>query len=229
MAYIEAGNVADRYDWSVGDRGTNFVAVNGPVFMTLIPSYLCPADTPGYVPVTGAYKWAHFNYAACFSPDGSWVAPGNYPPDPFVNHPALNPSVKSKKLALFNFNLTRSPKEVEDGTSNTFAYAEIIHGVDGVKDFRGTWSVDHGTAYTHRLGPNSTLPDVGLCPPEPDPIPPCYPAPTFATAYWAARSYHVGGVNGARIDGSVTFVSNDINSEVWIALGSINGGETRTE
>ena len=38
-------------------------------------------------------------------------------------------------------------------------------------------------------------------------------------------SRHYGGVNLALVDGSVRFVANQINLQVWWALGSINGGE----
>ncbi len=59
----------------------------------------------------------------------------------------------------------------------------------------------------------------------------------------AATSYHSGGVNAVRVDGSVSFISETINCGdntqkpvssgpspygVWGALGSINGGETVT-
>jgi prepilin-type processing-associated H-X9-DG protein len=41
----------------------------------------------------------------------------------------------------------------------------------------------------------------------------------------AARSYHSGGVNAARADGSVASISDDIDVEVYNALGSRNGEE----
>lgn len=42
----------------------------------------------------------------------------------------------------------------------------------------------------------------------------------------AARSYHVGGVNVAYGDGATTFVSQNIDIDIWRAVGSRNGGET---
>ncbi len=47
--------------------------------------------------------------------------------------------------------------------------------------------------------------------------------PTYAAV--TSRSWHPGGVNAARMDGSVGFVSEDIDLEIWRALGSIDGGE----
>ena len=39
----------------------------------------------------------------------------------------------------------------------------------------------------------------------------------------SARSYHLDGVNTARADGSIHFVVDQIDQDVWQALGSING------
>jgi hypothetical protein len=85
-------------------------------------------------------------------------------------------------------------------------------------------------AYTHRLGPNSTKSDndAWACAATKRPEAPCVKSIAFSTAYWAARSLHVGGVNGCRIDGSVQFISEDVDGDAWIALGSINGEETTT-
>lgn len=45
---------------------------------------------------------------------------------------------------------------------------------------------------------------------------------------FTASSVHPGGVNLARADGAVTFVNENIDSYVWQAYGSRNGGETAT-
>lgn len=50
--------------------------------------------------------------------------------------------------------------------------------------------------------------------------------PTYAAV--TSRSYHPQGVNAARMDGSVGFISNSISAEVWQALGTASGGEVAT-
>ncbi|MEM9185302.1 MAG: DUF1559 domain-containing protein [Planctomycetota bacterium] len=47
--------------------------------------------------------------------------------------------------------------------------------------------------------------------------------PSYAAI--TARSYHPGGVNASRLDGSVHFVSNDINRGGWRALSTHEGEE----
>ena len=44
--------------------------------------------------------------------------------------------------------------------------------------------------------------------------------------WFTARSKHPGGVNASRADGSVDFVSNDIDQFVWNAATSAAGEET---
>lgn len=52
-------------------------------------------------------------------------------------------------------------------------------------------------------------------------------ASTFAAV--TSRSYHPGGVNTGRADGSVKFFNQDISIEVWTALATRNGGEVVNE
>lgn len=47
--------------------------------------------------------------------------------------------------------------------------------------------------------------------------------PTYAAV--TSRSYHAGGVNGCRVDGSVHFVADQVDIQNWRALATRNGGE----
>lgn len=57
---------------------------------------------------------------------------------------------------------------------------------------------------------------------------PCHPQ-TDSRSSAAARSQHVGGVNAAHIDGSATFVSDDIDWFLYARMISINDGQGETE
>ena len=50
--------------------------------------------------------------------------------------------------------------------------------------------------------------------------------PTFAAV--TARSFHEGGINIGRLDGSVNFLTENIDLLTWRALGTANGGEVIT-
>ncbi len=68
------------------------------------------------------------------------------------------------------------------------------------------------SAYSAFLPPNSTLPSTNW----------------MNYGFYAARSYHSGGVNVLMADGSARFVSDTINYETWRAAATIDGGESTT-
>jgi prepilin-type processing-associated H-X9-DG protein len=72
-------------------------------------------------------------------------------------------------------------------------------------------SLPEVSVYSHLLTPNSTHFDCGTF--------------SFTQAYMGARSYHTGGVNVAFVDGSVHFITDGINLQTWLALGTRAGGE----
>lgn len=139
-------------------------------------------------------------------------------------------------------------RDITDGLSNTVALGEQLLG-DGTdtapanNDYRRrvlvlsgntptssancagatVWSgrrgekwIWHGsTLYNHYYGPNSKSPD-------------CH---NESTGYFltSARSAHTGGVQVALCDGSVRFVSDNINLATWRALATRSGGEVLGE
>ena len=67
------------------------------------------------------------------------------------------------------------------------------------------------TYYNHTLPPNAPFRD-------------CVSSNLYQ-AHLAARSYHSGGVNCALADGSIRFVSNNVDDNVWRAVGTKANGE----
>jgi prepilin-type processing-associated H-X9-DG protein len=53
-------------------------------------------------------------------------------------------------------------------------------------------------------------------------------APQFNTSHIAASSYHLGGANVLFADSSTRFVGDNVDFDVWQAVGSRAGGETVT-
>jgi prepilin-type N-terminal cleavage/methylation domain-containing protein/prepilin-type processing-associated H-X9-DG protein len=242
LPFIEQGNIKFDYSWGIygsgtsNDQGTQWGAINGVSVTQVVPLLLCPSDNnglslspPGYFGTPGNLSMWRSNYACTFSADGLLYEPTAVIPWATCHRTSRNPSLASGLRALFNWNIQRGIKDVTDGTSNTAMLSEQLVGPSTTYDFRGWWSNDWGGAYSHRLAPNSASGDK---------IPnykeycvsgvnmPC----TYTGACWsdvtaAARSNHTGGVNSAFADGSVHFITNSIDQNTWIALGSINGGE----
>jgi prepilin-type N-terminal cleavage/methylation domain-containing protein len=74
----------------------------------------------------------------------------------------------------------------------------------------------YSTFYTHTLTPNSRSRD-------------CIRSVGLDRGHLAARSYHVGGIQAVLGDGAVRFVSDNIDSNIWRAVGTMGGGEVLGE
>lgn len=233
LPYIEGGNVYKLEDFAQGVGNAAWYTNNAPAHQSVIKTYQCPSDDVGVFGNVASdpliVNWSRSSYAACFSADGTWMEP-NVPNswDAGNNSAANNPSVTSGKRALFNVNVRKSVRDVIDGTANTVAFSEMISGTSGTGDLRGYWWGYFGAQYSHMRAPNSPLNDrlVGSYCVNTKRGSPCdNSSPYWTTVLISARSYHTGGVNAALADGSVRFISNAIDQNVWIGLGSINGGE----
>jgi prepilin-type processing-associated H-X9-DG protein len=124
-----------------------------------------------------------------------------------------------------------------DGTSNTMIFGEYLTGLsqhEAPNDLRGVHWIDvpgMSQLYT-QSAPNSASPDLfnpsaRFCPPSynrPELNLPCGGG-SLNEVTAASRSRHPGGVNVLKADGSVHFVSQNINLSTWQAMGSISGGE----
>ena len=106
-----------------------------------------------------------------------------------------------------------------------------------VIDSRGQSWWGYAAAFTGFYGPNSTSPDVlqylGYCI-SGGSNPPCTGATGAEDAsgtytglgmITSPRSKHPGGVNVGMCDGSVRFIKNSVNINVFQALASTRGGE----
>jgi prepilin-type N-terminal cleavage/methylation domain-containing protein/prepilin-type processing-associated H-X9-DG protein len=116
-----------------------------------------------------------------------------------------------------------------DGTSNTLMGSEIKQGRSN--DLRGLTWWGGSAAFTGYLAPNSNLPDIltgGICQTPPtQPNPPCTTTSTATAARMVGvRSFHTGGVNASMCDGSVRFIRDTIDINVWRAMSTAQGGET---
>ena len=117
-------------------------------------------------------------------------------------------------------------QEILDGTSNTILAAEVIQGQGG--DLRGFTWWGGAAGFTTYIGPNSNEPDVltgGSC--DTTLNPPCTTTSTTTRPRMVgARSKHPNGLNIGMCDGSVIFIRDTVNINVWQALSTTQGSET---
>ena len=200
---------------------------NDPPTRTVVRTLLCPSDGWGgdlsiYIDTQGKLLgyWSHSNYLAFFGDQNFGAAFG-----------------RTSKRAAFGVNYGARLVEISNGTSNTMIIGEYLTGLphdEAQNDMRGVHWIDvpgMSQLYTN-AAPNSAIPDLfnpaaRFCPPSynrPDLNLPCAGgAVDEMTA--TARSRHSGGVYVLKADGSVHFISNNINLSTWQAMGAISSGE----
>ncbi|WP_425615966.1 DUF1559 domain-containing protein [Anatilimnocola sp. NA78] len=221
LDYIEANSVGAQYVDYGKAGGRNYYHIDNINGATgkVLKFWLCPSDMrnkSGWPNGSGGNNTTYHNYGVNYgntSVDESakWVTDTyngfTFQQAPFMTGPP-------QRLAL-----------ITDGLSNTLMASEFIVGQR--KDLRGcTWWAT-GAGFVVSLKPNDTSPDLSWsdaswCDAK-APNPPC----AFRTAgyVFGARSRHPAGLNAALCDGSVRFVSNNINATSWQSLGTSAGGE----
>ena len=118
-------------------------------------------------------------------------------------------------------------RQFGDGLSKTLLASETVQGQVG--DFRGLtwwgWSAGFETLSTPNASEPDTMQNATSCNPI-EPNPPCTAPSTLSNLFRAAaRSRHPGGVNAVMCDGSVHFVTDNIDLETWRAASTTQGDE----
>ncbi|QDU64817.1 Type II secretion system protein G precursor [Planctomycetes bacterium Pan216] len=143
----------------------------------------------------------------------------------------INNSASAK--GIFWHNSSTGLRDLLDGTSKTILLSEvIIRGSQPVSNAWGAgggyWGGGAGGGYgfSTKESPNPLLPDVLYgCKSTTFPNSPCTATGSYANPEIYARSLHPGGVNAAMGDGTVNFINNSIDAELFRALGTRAGGE----
>ncbi len=224
LPYIEQGPLQNAFNFALSFyEPQNQTAVN-----IQVATFVCPSDMPciqepwSSVPrVKGsvAANWGNTHY---FQGEANRGADG---PVPFNG-----PNGKSTFTgAPFAGNLSFGLNTFSDGTSGTILLGEVIIGQNlVVADHRGDlFNDDRACAmFMTYTTPNSKILDqMGddiYCGQGYANNPPCNGA---SPAFNASRSRHPGGVHTLLGDGSVRFVKDSVDIQVWRALGSPSGGE----
>jgi prepilin-type N-terminal cleavage/methylation domain-containing protein/prepilin-type processing-associated H-X9-DG protein len=198
---------------------------SAPNRQTIIPTYVCPADPHSPKTVTshteGDQQGFHSNYVGCsgsttFNPGGSYGDQLN---------------------GIFYYKSSTRLTDVTDGTANTLLTGEILVSPDDQNtslpghghDVRGrVWNpANQGSILFSTLQPPNTLTPDALYYCQPLPAAPCMSTTTNIVLY--ARSGHGGGVNVGMADGSVRFLSNNVEPTTYLNLGTRAGGEVPGE
>lgn len=239
LPYIDQANLQNLIDFRFGyATAPNTTVVSGGVSSVRIPIYLCPSEPQDKGRPDGAINQYPLNYGANY---GDW----------FI----WNPATGQTGSGAFGPNSRSGMRDFTDGASNSLAFAEVkaytyylrdvgalsnpplpapsgLSGLGGSSKNSGhTEWVDarvHQSGFTTTFVPNMLCPynDAGTIR-DIDFINVregnSAADPTYAAV--TSRSYHTGIVNTMLMDGSVRSVSENIDINVWRALGTRAGGE----
>jgi prepilin-type N-terminal cleavage/methylation domain-containing protein len=208
---------------------------------TPIQVLLCPSDTYNQVPYEGkitfhAGNWARGNYAA--NSGGNFIGAGGCSARPGENYgactsgPDENGSLSEDdgwlndlRRGVMGPNISVKLKEITDGTSKTILVGEVRSGLSD-RDSRGTWAFGHaGGSLLAIFGSGGDANGPNACNPSADDVysdmcgtdlaqsqcMDCFGSGGGADQA-TVRSLHQGGVFVAMCDGSVQFVSDDIET-----------------
>jgi prepilin-type N-terminal cleavage/methylation domain-containing protein/prepilin-type processing-associated H-X9-DG protein len=200
----------------------------------IMPGLMCPSDGYNNVPYNGggsgdAPNWARGNYAANVG-TGAMYSDGTtdpYPTNPkYITGPGSLGWRHHLSRGVMGPNVSVELKQITDGTNKTIMLAEIRAGIFP-GDSRGTWAFGHaGGNLVSFYGWGSDGNGPNFCGPNADDIVgvgfscgdaeirdqcmTCY-GPGAADGA-TSRSMHPGGVHVAMCDGSVQFISDDIET-----------------
>ena len=135
-------------------------------------------------------------------------------------------SADSQKLNGVCFSLSKiMPKDIIDGLTKTLVVSEIRLVEDATKDdMRGRYWNGYEPSlswFSTLYPPNTSNPDRYQWSSD---APRAPAVADSSDGVISTRSAHAGGVNAAFVDGSVTFISDSVDSTVFNAYGSRNGG-----
>jgi prepilin-type N-terminal cleavage/methylation domain-containing protein len=203
-------------------------AVNLPVTRTQIQAYVCPSDVKSANP--GIISGVTFhNYVANHGNTSRGrhtyqnVLFGGAPFIVVIN-PTKVPAVPTDML----FPRMVKFADITDGLSTTLMISETLQGKEGDLHGFGWWG--GGSHFETFHTPNSSLPDVmediSYCRPNARLNPPCIGQSSGTWETITARSRHPSGVLATMCDGSVQFMSSNVDLTSWRALGTAGAGDT---
>jgi len=243
---LEQGALYNSLNFDLGMEGplmplpVGFFA-NSTVFGVKISTFQCPSDRDLNCQVNPLFMGGAMsgpiaskgNYGVSWG-NTYWGQDVPAPSSP-MKDPATGLVPQFAKSAFGHYSV--GFEGVTDGLSNTVFVAEVLQGE--LYDVRGMiWStVPGGGSFFSRVIPNSPVDyyQTGnsgdqlflpyFCVNEPSMNLPCNGILDDQLSYSGARSRHPGGINALIGDGSVRFLKDSINMQVWIGMNTISGGE----
>lgn len=246
LPYLEQANVFDQIDFTIPayrpwELAGKTWPKDAPWTYTQLDVYLCPSDHGRGIHTGYSQYFAHGNYLA----NQGWWHWWQRKTKAYVDYKRQSDFEDTgvDKRGPFGKvwgekNLGTKLKEIEDGLSNTAMLGECRQYPGA--DSRGVLFLG-SCVYSHEYSPNARSQDLlewcassdgGDLGPD-DKLGELYPSAPCSEKYSAARgpwtqpsrSTHPGGVHISLCDGRATFVTDEVNINVWKAISTMANGE----
>lgn len=227
---LEEQSLYDSFDLKrrINDNATPLTSNRNYIARgTQIAVLLCPSDANNRVSYQGAAgsghgeNWGRTNYAG--NAGGAYLFAKCDPADLCAYGPDSEGWRSDKRRGVMGPNTSVSFRRITDGTSKTILIGEIRAGITE-RDARGVWALGHAGASLLAMygsegdanGPNACYPTADdvysdICG-KPDGITNCLDCDPDYFAQATTRSAHSGGAYISKCDGSVSFISDDVET-----------------
>ncbi len=196
LPYVDQAAMYESIDFSRAYNFNNATTDNRVAFTTGYPVYLCPSNPVQKVLLQGNAHIVHYTGIA-----GEDTAPAG---GPERQNWATNGNQGNTRGIFFQDSGT-SERDIIDGTSNTVMVAEV-------RGYQPASLIDLLNVADGRGMKFSVVADTDM--------------PINSIVRWhSPSSFHTGGIHIAIADGSARFISENVDANIWLSLGSMAGGE----
>jgi prepilin-type N-terminal cleavage/methylation domain-containing protein len=195
--------------------------VNTTIVSTMLAAFVCPSDT--FPTIENQLDTTTYSRYAARRSNYLFSSGGYTDFDCTGPKPAFQP-VKTLQGAFFT-DLSTAQRDLRDGTSNTVVAGESLQ-IKYDPSFGPYWGSGTHSAVHGRILPSVAPGAIDFLPNAPAAltISP-NPNPLKLPYAWVFSSKHPGGVHMLFGDGTVRFIKNQININVWAAISTIKNGE----
>ncbi len=217
--YMDQAPIFNTIVMSVANS-TNNAFVNN-VQATTIPMAICPSDSQGYpANITGGFTVTNYDGSAGSNSFANNGPSNNYPAPPALYNgwgDGTDPTQCSGMGTRGGPSL--SMKDVSDGTSNVILMGEVLPRCNDHAGNGGLWR-ENGQSF--HSGTAAPINDFTVCPwaqPSQIRFANCSKNVQCWNEAWAFKSLHTGGAQFLFVDGSVHFMSDNLNYLTYQYLG----------
>jgi prepilin-type processing-associated H-X9-DG protein len=239
LAYLEQSRLASMVDYSVSAE------LQPTIANSRISIMLCPND-PGSEPDVGLLTgvdspvsyafssgtWFQFDPTSGKSSDGAFAVNKMMLPSAFTDGMTHTVGVSEVRSYQDIWLDAQRPDKNNSGPPLSTEDLLSLGGMLAISEGHRQWmdGALHQTAFTHTFVPNTSQ-TATHAPSGSDWLNIVPGTSTDQPSYAAitSRSYHVGGINAAFMDGSVHFLHDSVDLKVWRAYGTRSGEELTGE